>query len=482
MIVVFAMRLRRGERMKPVFWSWVVGSLLLVTAIGAVVKAAQHPPGAITTARCAGTPSGGTPSDPSVGLSEWTVFEGSAEHNLVLDGNAATSGLLASWTFRPNGEIGMAPTVVGGIAYVTSLDHCIYALDVATGRQIWSFHSNNMVMSEPLVVAGRVLFGSGNKTVTQAANGDVLRGTGASTLYALNAATGRQLWAVNTKGENMPTMLYDNGTVYAADGSGTMTAIGAATGAVHWTVNIGSVDSMSSPDISGNIAVFGGADPFAFYGVNLQTGQILWTVPVANAMGGIDDLSPTISGETAYVQVPAGTYPDAKVIEMALNVQTGQVLWQTILGQGTMPESDKEETGVATLTGGALYVGSPALNAVFALDAASGTPLWSATIPSGIAASPTVDAGNILVMDEQGDLDVLATSNGQLLQSIRVGVWVSGIGECTSPAPLIVGKTVFFASGADAALVAEPLANILAGKGLAVAGISASATSGLMPS
>ena len=419
-----------------------------------------------TTSGCA-VPTNGTvaaPTMPGIGLPVWTGFEGSAAHDLIIPGPSTTSPLSTSWSFQPNGEIGTAPSVVGGVAYLSSLDQCVYALDVATGKELWAFHGDQMSMSEPLVVDGRVFFGTGNKIVVSTANGGVMRGTGANTIYALDASTGKELWSFNTYGENMPTLLYSDGMVYAATGGSMMYALNAASGKLQWSLPVHSVVSMSSPEASGHIAVFGGADPYAFYGVNLSTGKIAWTLPV-QAEGGVDDNTPTIANGIAYVQVPEGIFPNATVVEFAINVQTGQNLWQTVLGQGSLPTNDKEETGVATAYGGVLYVGSPALHSLYALNIQTGAMLWSAppTLPGGVRTSPTVTGSDVLVTDNAGGLDVLDRATGQLLHTIQIGVRVPGTGECTTPAPELVGQTLLFATGKDAVLTAEPLAQVLAG-------------------
>ena len=464
----------------PAKWPWLsrphwlaaMATVLLATPLvlfvpaGTQLSLAKPPSAAAASTGCAVSTNGTTtaPTMPGAGLPSWTSFEGNAAHDLIVPASTPAGPMSTSWSFQPNGEIGTAPSVVGGVAYLTSLDQCIYALDVATGKEIWSFHANQMSMSEPLVTNGRVFFGTGNKVIVRTASGGILRGTGANAIYALNAATGKELWSFNTYGENMPTLLYSNGTVYAATGGSMMYALNAASGKLQWSLPVHSVVSMSSPEASGHIAVFGGADPYAFYGVNLSTGKIAWTLPV-QAEGGIDDNTPTIANGIAYVQVPEGIFPRATVVEFAINVATGQNLWQTVLGQGSLPTNDKEETGVATAYGGVLYVGSPALHSLYALNIQPGAPLWAAppSLPAGVRPSPMVMGNHIVVADNAGGLDVIDRSSGQWLRTIQIGVRVPGTGECTTPAPELVGQTLLFATGKDAVLTAEPFTQVLAG-------------------
>ena len=69
----------------------------------------------------------------------------------------------------------------------------------------------------------------------------------------------------------------------------------------------------------------------------------------------------------------------------ALNAATGQPIWQRTIGQygGSSP----------TLIGNIVYVGSGS-SSLNALDAASGSPLWNyRTNPAGVYSTPIINAG-----------------------------------------------------------------------------------------
>jgi outer membrane protein assembly factor BamB len=420
--------------------------------------AAQCPVDPVRSAQAA-------PLDPTLGLASWTTFQGSAGHNLVLPGAVGQDPLSTSWTFRPGAEMTMAPSVVGGIAYLSSLNGCVYALDAASGQPLWAFHTDNEVMSEPLVVGGRVFVGTGNKVILQRGNA-MVRGSGANTLYALSQSDGQLLWQHPTLGENMPTQLYADGRLYSATGGGEVYALQAATGQTVWQTRIGSVVSMSSMVAWGHTAIVGGANPYAFYGIDLATGRIAWTLPIHLAEGGVDDITPAVAHGVAFVQVPEGAYPNATVVEWAIDVQNGRNLWQTLLGTGSIAGPDnKEETGVATVVQGVVYVGSPALKGLWALSAHTGQPLWKAPtpLPAPIRAAPTVD-GPYIFASGQGELYVIDRQTGALLRALHVGTPVPGTGTCTTPSPLVVGQTLYYAAGADNVLVAAPVADVLSGR------------------
>ncbi len=102
----------------------------------------------------------------SAAVSGRTVFVGSYDHRLhALD---AVSGR-PRWTFDTGERISGSPSVIGGLVYVSTLARggrkgTTYALDVATGRRVWSFpdgrYSPAVAVDGLLVIVGReVLYG-----------------------------------------------------------------------------------------------------------------------------------------------------------------------------------------------------------------------------------------------------------------------------------------------------------------------------------
>lgn len=422
------------------------------------------------TMGCAGTP-GDAPAAPAtgIGLSAWTSFNAGTGHNALLP---ATAGYAVSWRFATGGSVVMTPSVVDGVVYAGSMDGCVYALEATTGHLIWSFLANNQVMSQPLVVGGTVYFGSGNKGMATAAGYGIVRGTGYSGLYALNAATGAEKWYFGTLGEDMPTPAYQNGVLYEASGGKTFYAVSAATGSLLWATAVGSYVSMSSPTIVGDVAVFGGAAPYALIGVNLTTHRVAWTVPLPAAKGGVDDVTPAGAGDTIYVQVPAGGTLEKRIIEMAVDAASGNVLWQRTLGvdvanvaqrvlrQGELAAYDGEETGVATISGNRLYVGTPALPYLWALDSRTGAVLWKQRVPQAVRTAPLV-AGDRLYATGNSLLLQFDAATGALLQSRTYNTFHESSGimiPCATAGPEIVGGTLLLAGGDNGnTIIASPL-------------------------
>ncbi len=397
----------------------------------------------------------------------WTTFLGSVSRNPVVpDGGGASPTLDVSWRFpvapARADSIVAAPSVVGGVAYFGAMDHRVYALHVQTGKPLWSFLANNQVMSQPLVVGGRVFFGTGNKRFV-GDGGSRLRGSGPSALYAVSAASGRLLWRFPVRGEAMPTPAYQAGVLYEATGGGEFYALDAASGRSLWTLHEGVVTSMSSPTIAGGMAVFGGRRHGApsFYAVSLHTHRLAWKTPFPAAWAGTDDLSTSASNGVVYVQAPLGRNR-ITVEELALRLESGRQIWRRILGSGPAAYHNGEETGVAALAGGILYVGSPILPGLWALQAATGRVIWHAPLAVAVRAAPAVTGQHVYAVSA-GQLFALNRATGAVVGSLVVGHRPPesnahyGLIPCASPAPTLVGQTLLVAGGAQDVLEAVPV-------------------------
>jgi outer membrane protein assembly factor BamB len=237
---------------------------------------------------------------------------------------------IARWRFTtPDRTISDAiftnPTVVAGVVYVGSIQDMIYALDSATGHELWHRTVAGSVVNTPAVAAGRIYFGteayppqfsdarffyaldaltgtiswrvpleSETSSAPAVVAGTVyITGIGLG-LYALDALTGKTLWQFHHGGSvigTAPTVAYD--TVYITfDNS--LYALDAQSGAEYWHFNSDQGYFLISPTMAGNavycatLNVQTGAQhvgPGRIYAIDAQSGQPLGTFPVAGDIG-----------------------------------------------------------------------------------------------------------------------------------------------------------------------------------------------------
>jgi polyvinyl alcohol dehydrogenase (cytochrome) len=109
---------------------------------------------------------------------------------------STVGGLQLEWFARTDDVVTATPAVVDGRLYVGDWSGRFYALDAATGEQIWTFQA----ATEPNVYAGNIV---SSAAVTDLDGTPVVVFASGRTLYALDAADGRPRWS-HTVGTDDP--------------------------------------------------------------------------------------------------------------------------------------------------------------------------------------------------------------------------------------------------------------------------------------
>ena len=107
---------------------------------------------------------------------DWPTFRYDAARSGATP-NQVSSDVTVKWKVPLKGKL-TAPVAAGGKLFVAKSDaHTVYALDAASGGQLWSFTANGYVDSPPTIHRGMVLFGSADGCV-----------------YCLRASDGQLVW------------------------------------------------------------------------------------------------------------------------------------------------------------------------------------------------------------------------------------------------------------------------------------------------
>ena len=252
----------------------------------------------------------GTPA-----VSEGIVVFGSADRNIY--GLNAADGSLR-WKVEAAEPVLGAVTIHEGIAYVGASDKTFRAIDIQTGKVVWSYDQvKGYIETKPLVVDDKVIFSAWDNT-----------------LYALEKATGKEIWKWTgglTRMHFSPAAVWpvaSNGKVFIADPQRAMTA------------------------------------------VNLQNGETVWRTfrsQVRETIGLSED------GERVYSK----TMNDSIVCYSALT-DTPEQVWASNVGFGYehAPSMPQEKEGV-------LY-GSTKEGLLFALEAKTGKVIWKHKIGNSL--------------------------------------------------------------------------------------------------
>ncbi len=253
-------------------------------------------------------------------------------------------------------------SVVDGFAYIGSDNGYTYALNAVTGKLIWAHYGWNMNMSNPLVADGRVYISTGSayfnyaNTMLYVKGKRPTRGPGLNSLYALDARTGREIWVYHFPGEAMPTAVYEDGSLYIGTGDGHVYKLDARDGKPDWISDIVSFVSMSSPVLDRKYVFLGGTDPNFFYALDKKTGKVAWRMTIPKLVAtGMGDCTPA--------------YSDGLVVQEA-----------------TVESGDPQ---------------NPVANVLLALDAATGKVVWQKQFADGPVppamktATPMIASGKV---------------------------------------------------------------------------------------
>jgi outer membrane protein assembly factor BamB/calcineurin-like phosphoesterase family protein len=204
----------------------------------------------------------------------------------------------------------------GSLLFVPSADHHLYALDARHGRIRWAYHAGAPVLSSPLV--------------TRTDDRETVLFTAGDTLAAVDAASGKRIWAVAGHGFFAGQPAGDGARVYTGDGDGRVRAFTAATGEEIWSRQLVTGDEhrrlLSGPwddtilPADGVVIV---ATVSATWALDQASGAQRWSLP----------------GSTMYApaELLEGTPLSILLITefgivSRIELSTGKIVWQTALG------------------------------------------------------------------------------------------------------------------------------------------------------
>lgn len=221
------------------------------------------------------------------------------------------------WMTRVNQPYPRSPLVVSRDRVYTSSDR-VYALDKATGKELWRFTPHGDFIYEDVF--------NGNGITVVKLDGDVLYfGGWQKALYALDAQTGKELWNVPLERGMLESIEFDKERVYVSN-SRKAFAINKRDGSLVWSFDLKRIEGeFHAPRLAdGKLFVLSGQ---VLYALDARTGQEVWTY------------SPDIEQKTPeYPKFVYGPIPhiyknqiiviDADKNIVAVDVSTGKEVWR----------------------------------------------------------------------------------------------------------------------------------------------------------
>jgi outer membrane protein assembly factor BamB len=328
-------------------------------------------------------------------------------------------------------------------------------VDLHTGKVIWRYDlpdaptpSDNPASVERFVYAGGIIYAV------------IYHNTGQSqtSLIALDADNGTQLWSQPLATENLSTnsIAVAGDTIYLGvnviSGSNATNAIysfSTANGQRGVTYKVSSYIF----DITLSNETLYVATQDGLYAFDLKSHQQRWHTTLVDTTPGMSltVTRPVINNEILYTTVTSGneTGGSTTTVLMALNAQNGKQLWQSDPFEG--------QAYASTIAYGVVYFGTIITQAdsftgtLYAYNAHSGKQLWQQTTNGGIEVAPSVSNGIVYASTFRNQkqpeyIIAIHASNGSQ-------VWQHQLVAGLPTIPFSLNSIVYVASGSNSAIL-----------------------------
>jgi len=313
-----------------------------------------------------------------------------------------------AWSVSGLGQVTSTPAVANGIVVVGSTKGHVYGLRVADGGRLWDWRAPGdepAIWSSPAISGGRVLIGVASPY------GDSPLQPGR--VAALDLSTGRQLWSLCVLKDCEPgagvwsSVAVDpagHGFVGVGNPVDGVIAFDTATGSELWIssfhedagrdLDVGATPLIAS--LAGREVVADGSNAGVFEVLDAHTGAVVWSrfVVPGSAVHGLI-ASPAFDGVLLYVasaSEPTGV--------SALDPASGQYRWQQLT---QLPVYAAPAVGRDVLVFGTGDVfGDSHSGRLIALSTRDGSQVWSVDMKSSVFSSPAIGGDIVLVGDTQG--------------------------------------------------------------------------------
>jgi outer membrane protein assembly factor BamB len=347
----------------------------------------------------------------SAAADDWTAFRGGPARAGVAKAGPAGKGVVTA-QFHAAQSLKSGIAIVGTVAYASSADGILHAVDIDSGRELWSFQPETAALGSDVAVAGGLAYVSDGGSIVYAVDtttgkerwrsqpsrvsssiavgsGMIYFGTSDAAITALDASTGAQRWhtEIATSGAPVHNAAFAGGRVYAASDGGDLVALDGASGSIAWRAPLGTGVYGTAVVADGVAYIGAGSDATEGHlrAFDAATGKLLWDTPEAYG-------APAVSDGHAYATIqPFGDVA-------AFDEKTGQQLWHVQL-----PTS----TRAPAVAGGVVYIPADSGDGVYALSAANGWELWQVPVDGRNDCCIAVAHGRVFVGTDKGSLYVI---------------------------------------------------------------------------
>ena len=310
----------------------------------------------------------------------------------VQTGKSVWSVSIETFDDDPLPGIGGGVMVSGDILFVHARGHKLAALSVADGTAIWSIDLPLPIRGGPTAIDDKAL-------VITDIDGNLL---------ALSMKDGTSLWdraglPSSTIIYGVPSPAYHDGELAVAGAGGELSLLDVTDGEIIWTESLAAFNPRTPLQSIGDIRanpVFDGGLVFAisqsgrFAALNARSGFMLWDQPIS----GVE--MPWSAGETVFVLSLEGRV-------YAIRREDGMVRWiaelPDALPAGAMASENLTRYVGPLVANGQVMVISKS-GTLYLLDADTGVETGSLNVGSDIVTPPQIAGGRLFVLSNNGQL------------------------------------------------------------------------------
>jgi outer membrane protein assembly factor BamB len=307
------------------------------------------------------------------------------------------------WTFKTGDAIESAPAIVDGVAYVSSLDKHLYAIELASGKEKWKTKLSYMKAS-PSVKGGRVYVGD-------------LEGR----FYCVNAADGKKLWQFEAQGEIQASANFHGDNIIFGSHDSNLYCL-SPEGKQVWAAAVdGPINAATA--IVGDRAFATGCSDGILHIIDPRSGKELDSIDLV--------------GQTVATAAVVGDRLFASMVSnqvVCADLTTLKKVWTFEPAKRAQPFHSSPAISLGVVVAGSRD------KQVYALDMKSGAEKWSLETEGQVDASPVIVGDRVYVgcLSEDGHFYVLDLKSGKKLQVLELESPVGG-SAAVGPDCILVG-------------------------------------------